>query len=252
MTPDDSAPQVTTVLSRPVVLVRYRPGVAGEAARTVHVVPHPGPVVPGAVSALCGGLLTVEQVETVARGEGMPCILCLLLCSTTSQPSPALPDELCPEAIGVSPEPVVAAGCYLSWGWPVITRRDQVLLVLDGHAVALLIPSDLASQVQPMLVARQCPAPVLAHPDAPGHRVFLAGEPFGAELPWPAGVQPVGGSLPLPPTVTPRGPVRWANLPQAHVLTTCREIDLCSAACTALRAAPVPRPPTVSGQERPW
>ncbi|MGH4020079.1 MAG: hypothetical protein ACRDT0_12765, partial [Pseudonocardiaceae bacterium] len=66
-----------------------------------------------------------------------------------------------------------------------------------------------------------------AHPDAPGHRVFLAGEPFGAELPWPPGVQPVTASLPL---------------------TTCREIDLCVAACTALRPPPAPRPPTAPGQ----
>ncbi|MGH4019359.1 MAG: hypothetical protein ACRDT0_09015 [Pseudonocardiaceae bacterium] len=176
----------------------------------------------------------------------------LIRSSSTLEPPVALPGESLPEVTGVPSEPGAAAGCYRAWGWPVTTRRDQVLLALDHHAVALLIPTALASQVQTMLVARQCPAPVLAHPDAPGHRVFLAGEPFGAELPWPPGVQPVGGSLSLPPTVTPRGPVCWVHLPQAHVLTTCREIDLCSAVCTALRPSPVPRPPTVSGQERPW
>ncbi|MGH4021462.1 MAG: hypothetical protein ACRDT0_19975 [Pseudonocardiaceae bacterium] len=249
----DSTPELITVQARPVVvLARYRPGLDGEAAQTVHVVPHPGPVDSGAVSALCGALLACEQLEIVTPGDGMPCTVCLLIgSSSTPQPPVALPGESLPEVTGVPSEPGAAAGCYRAWGWPVTTRRDQVLLALDHDAVALLIPIDLATQVQPLLATRQCPAPVLAHPDAPQHRVFLAGEPFGAELPWPPGVQPVTGSLPLPPTVTPRGPVRWAHLPQAQPLTTCREIDLCSAVCTALRPSPVPRPPTVSGQERP-
>ncbi|MGH3994235.1 MAG: hypothetical protein ACRDSN_17455 [Pseudonocardiaceae bacterium] len=133
--------------------------------------------------------------------------------SSTLEPPVALPGESLPEVTGVPHEVGAAAGCYRAWGWPVTTRRDQVLLALDHDAVALLIPTALASQVQTMLVARQCPAPVLAHPDAPGHRVFLAGEPFGAE--------------------------------------PCREIDLCVAACTALRPPPAPRPPTAPGQHEP-
>ncbi|MGH3977567.1 MAG: hypothetical protein ACRDRZ_00970 [Pseudonocardiaceae bacterium] len=205
MTPEDGAREVTTVQDRLVVLARYRPGVAGEAARTVHVVPHPGPMDSGAVTALCGALLACEEIETVAPGDGLPCTRCLLLgSSSTPQPSPAALGESGPEVTGVSFEPVAAVGCYRAWGWPVTTRGDH------HQAVALLIPTDLASQVRPTLATRQRPAPVLAHPDAPGHRVFLAGEPFGAE--------------------------------------PCREIDLCVAACTALRPPPAPRPPTAPGQ----
>jgi hypothetical protein len=248
----DGTPEATTVSTRPVMLARYRPDTVGEAARTVHVVPHPGAVASGAVTALCGALLAFGQIETVIPGEGMPCILCVLLrCSSAPQPPPVLPGESRPEDTGVPSEPGAAAADYQARGWPVTTRRDQVLLTLDHQAVALLIPTDLATQVQTILAARQCPTPILAHPDAPEHRVFLAGEPFGAELPWPPGVQPVTGSLPLPPTVTPRGPLRWAHLPQAGALTTCREIDLCIAVCTALRASPVPRPPTAPGQDGP-
>ncbi|MGH4017948.1 MAG: hypothetical protein ACRDT0_01615, partial [Pseudonocardiaceae bacterium] len=179
--------------------------------------------------------------------------VCLLIrSSSTLEPPVALPGESLPEVTGVPHEVGAAAGCYRAWGWPVTTRRDQVLLALDGHAVALLIPTTLATQLEAILATRHCPAPVLAHPDAPGHRVFLAGEPFGAELPWPPGVQPVTGSLPLPPTVTPHGPVRWAQPPRPDALRMqCREIDLLSAACTALRPAPVSRPPTAPGQGRP-
>ncbi|MPZ66862.1 MAG: hypothetical protein GEU83_15595 [Pseudonocardiaceae bacterium] len=78
--------------ARPVVLVRYRPDVTGQASRTVHVVPHPGAVAPAAaVSALCGALLVCEQIETVTPGQGMPCTMCLLLRSSTTQPSQRCP-----------------------------------------------------------------------------------------------------------------------------------------------------------------
>ncbi|MGH4022445.1 MAG: hypothetical protein ACRDT0_25045 [Pseudonocardiaceae bacterium] len=239
--------------TRTLVLMRSRHGVSGEAGHAVHLVLLPSGTERAVetVGTLCGALLEYNEVETVTPGVGMPCTPCLLLCSSTPQPPPVLSGGSRPEDTGVPSEQVAAAGCYRAWGWPVTTRRDHVLLALDHHAVALLIPTNLASQVQPILATRQCPAPVLAHPDAPGHQVFLAGEPFGAPLPWPPGVQPITGSLPLPPTVTPRGPVRWANLPQSRGLTTCREIDLCVAVCTALPPTPAPRPPTASGQGRP-
>ncbi len=62
--------------SRPVVLLRYRPGVVGETARTVHVVPLPpmgrratdGQA--GAVSALCGARLMLTDVEPVTPWRG--------------------------------------------------------------------------------------------------------------------------------------------------------------------------------------
>jgi hypothetical protein len=63
---------------RPVVLVRYRPGVTGETARTVHMVPLPTDQDAGAVGALCGAALLLADIETVTPGQGMPCTLCLL------------------------------------------------------------------------------------------------------------------------------------------------------------------------------
>ncbi|MGH3589783.1 MAG: hypothetical protein ACRDRF_01940 [Pseudonocardiaceae bacterium] len=56
--------------TRPVVLVRYRPRVAGETARIVHVVPaHPGTQTDTAGVALCGALLRPDLVQTVTPGE---------------------------------------------------------------------------------------------------------------------------------------------------------------------------------------
>ncbi|MGH3998577.1 MAG: hypothetical protein ACRDTJ_14075, partial [Pseudonocardiaceae bacterium] len=58
--------------ARPMTLVRYRPGVVGETARTVHLVPLPVGSPAGAVTALCGTLLRREDVEPVTPGQGMP------------------------------------------------------------------------------------------------------------------------------------------------------------------------------------
>lgn len=206
--------EMVKVTTRTVVLVRYRPGVTGQAARTVHLVPRPGSVTHGAaVSSLCGALFTYEQIETVTPGEGMPCTMCLLLC-TSSAPVrlPTLPAE--PNLAGgsgVATGPLATAVGYRAWGWPVTLRRDQVTLNLDRHMLALIIPIGLASKVKTILAARRWPAPVLAHPSTPSHRVVLVGEPYGVALPWPAQVQRATGTLPLPPTVTPRGPVTWAH-----------------------------------------
>ncbi|MGH3571945.1 MAG: hypothetical protein ACRDUW_08980, partial [Pseudonocardiaceae bacterium] len=53
--------------ARPMVLLRYRPGVVGEVSRIVHLVPlPPGAGETGAVGvALCGALLCLGQVEAV-------------------------------------------------------------------------------------------------------------------------------------------------------------------------------------------
>ena len=64
--------------ARPVVLARYRPGVTGETARTVHVVPLPTNGQAGAVSAVCGAVLMLTDIETVTPGAGMPCTMCVL------------------------------------------------------------------------------------------------------------------------------------------------------------------------------
>lgn len=221
-----------------VVLVRYRPDVAGHAPNMVHLVSRPDGRDPeSVVRALCGALLACEQIETVTPGAGMPCTVCLLLRSTSApEQPPALPDESDPDGSkGAATLPVATAASYRSWGWPVSLRRNQVTLDLDDQVVAIILPTDLATEVTAILAARRCPVPALAHPCAPTHRVLLAGEPFGAELPWPAPVQQVAGTLPLPPTATPRGPITWVRTPQPEALRLCREIDLFAAVRTALR-----------------
>ncbi|MGH3836851.1 MAG: hypothetical protein ACRDSF_14315 [Pseudonocardiaceae bacterium] len=82
-----AAGAVAVTGNRPVVLVRYRPGVVGETARIVHVVAaHPGAQTDVAGVALCGTRLRPDLVETVTPGQGMPCSLCVL-----SQASATLP-----------------------------------------------------------------------------------------------------------------------------------------------------------------
>lgn len=220
-----------------VVSVRYRPGVAGHAARTVHLVSRPGSLADGSVvNALCGALLACEQIETTTPASDMPCTVCLLLRSSSApgQP-PALPAEPQPDdSKGAATPPLATAASYRSWGWPVSLRRDQVTLDLDDQVVAIILPTDLATEVTAILATRHCPVPALAHPYAPTHRVLLAGEPFGTVLPWPAQVQQGAGTLPLPPTATPRGPITWVRTPQPDALRLCREIDLFAAVRTAL------------------
>ncbi|MGH3883218.1 MAG: hypothetical protein ACRDS1_18180 [Pseudonocardiaceae bacterium] len=106
--------------TRPVVLLRYRSGVAGEAARVVHVVPLPLGGESGAVGvALCGALLCLDQVEAVTPGRGAPCNLCMVNHLNASAPpasadTPAMAppaDDACSD-IG----PLAAAVCYRVWG----------------------------------------------------------------------------------------------------------------------------------------
>ncbi|MGH3929342.1 MAG: hypothetical protein ACRDTF_05125, partial [Pseudonocardiaceae bacterium] len=61
-----------------VLLVRYRPGVSGTTARTIHLVPVPVQAAAAMVSALCGALLSFDDIEIVQSDEGMPCTACLL------------------------------------------------------------------------------------------------------------------------------------------------------------------------------
>ncbi|MGQ0778013.1 MAG: hypothetical protein ACT4NY_26985 [Pseudonocardiales bacterium] len=127
-----------------------------------------------------------------------------------------------------------------AWGWPVTLRRNQISLNLDSDTVALIIPVPLATEVTAILTQRRCSVPVLAHPYAPEHRILLVAERFGVALPWPPGVHQVAGTLLLPPTVTPRGPITWAQLPEPDTLRLSREIDVLAALRIALNDPPAP------------
>jgi hypothetical protein len=225
------------------MLVRYRPGVVGETARTVHLIPLPVNGWTGAGNALCGALLHPQEIETVNPGQGMPCTACLIT-HVTATPPPS-PDTSPPPAvtIGVGTDPMTAAATYRSWGWPVTLCRDEVWLNLELDTVGLIIPALLAAEVTSILAGRSCPPPVLAHPDAPAHRVLLCSQRHPA-APWPSGIQRMTGTLLLPPTVTPRGPLTWVHPPQPDELWHCREIDVFAALHTALTGQPPLDPPT--------
>jgi hypothetical protein len=226
--------------ARPVVLVRYRPGVTGETARTVHVVPLPTDGQAGAVGALCGATLVLDDIETVTPGQGMPCTLCLL----NQTLSPLHADEPPAGRLNSAGTGLAAAGnTYQDWGWPVIVHRDQVRLSLHHDASALAIPIPLGTEVTQILTQRRCAPPVLAHPYTPEHHILLTGERYGVILPWPAQVHRITGILALPPTATPRGPITWTRPPGADSLRLCREIDLFGALRTALTDAPPGDPP---------
>ncbi len=227
--------------ARPVVLVRYRPGLAGPTVRTVHLVPLPVSGQAGAASALCGAVLRPEEIETVHPGQGMPCTPCMISQVAGTIPPPATRPSAAPapDATGTNERPAAVGVDYRAWGWPVTTRRDQVRLSLERDLVALITPIVLAVQVRAILIRRRCPPPVLAHPYAPEHQVLLAGERYEVALSWPPGVHRVTGALLLPPTMTPRGPIAWVQPPQQDSLRQCREIDVRA----AVRAAHSDPPP---------
>ncbi|HEY6422315.1 MAG TPA: hypothetical protein VIY28_03520 [Pseudonocardiaceae bacterium] len=129
---------------------------------------------------------------------------------------------------------------YRKLGWPVRQQGGQLVLPLGKCATAQIVPADLAEPITQMLIALARPVPVLLHPDAPGHWVLIAGEPYGVPLPWPDTVQVITGMLGLPPGQTPHGPLRW-HRPPTHPLANCREIDVFAAARTAEKAAQIAR-----------
>ncbi|MPZ67071.1 MAG: hypothetical protein GEU83_16720 [Pseudonocardiaceae bacterium] len=135
----------------PVVAVRYRYGLAGEATRAVHLVALPVRAGAGAVSALCGSLLVGDRIETVEPGEGMPCTMCVLFRSHTRPPQ-QLSTSPSPQDQDVDNSQAMAG--YRVWGWPVTCHEDRLLLTLGSEATALLIPLGLADRVQTILVAR--------------------------------------------------------------------------------------------------
>jgi hypothetical protein len=224
--------------ARPVVLVRYRSGVAGETSRLVHVVPLSlAGQTSAAGLALCGALLCPDEVETVAPGHGVPCSLCLISHVSGDVPPTSVTARPA-EAPGSETGPLAAAVGYRVWGWPVVLRGEQVWLTLEPNIVALIIPVLLAVPVADILNQRRCPPPVLVDPDMLEHRVVLAGQPYGVGLPWPSGVHRVTGPVLLPPTRIARGLVTWVYPPQADALQLCREIDVFAALRTALRDPP--------------
>lgn len=197
----------TRVLS----LMRLRPGVCGEAGRSVHLVSVPRDAEEsGVMGALCGVSLVADQIETVAPRVGMPCARCLLHRDSTA---------------------------YRRWGWPVTVRGNQVLLTLGFEASALVLPDGLAEAVTAVLTGRDHPTPALVNPGAPQDWVLVVGEPYGIALPWPPTVRPLTGTLPLPPSITSLGPIVWRRAPATPELAECREIDLFSAVRTVLAAA---------------
>ncbi len=231
--------RTAVVGARPVVLLRYRPGVTGETERVVHLMPLPAHGQVGATGvALCGALLCSDQVEVVNPGHGMPCSRCMINHVSTS-PAP-MPAETRATASPVddSRRDTRVAACYREWGWSVMLRGDQIWLNLEPEMVALIIPVPLAEQVAEILRRRRCLPLVLVHPDAPEHQVLLVGERYGVALPWPPGVRRATGTLPLPPTMTPRGPVTWVYRPEGDGLRMCREIDVFAALRTVLRDPP--------------
>jgi hypothetical protein len=219
-------------VARPVVLVRYRPEVAGETARMVHLVPLPTAEQAGAVEALCGAALLLPNMETVTPGEGMPCTACVINHLTRTTPTAEVPTGG-PDIAGAAAL-AIGGACYQQWGWPVMLHRNQVRLSLHPDVSAVAIPLSLCTKVIKVLTLWRCAPPVLAHPDTPEHRIVLTGQRFGVRLPWPAQVHEITGDLLLPPTLTARGAITWARAPREDSLLLCREIDLFGAVRTAL------------------
>jgi hypothetical protein len=229
------------VAARPVMLVRYRPGVTGETARTVHVVPLPTDERAGVVGALCGAVLMLHDMQILTPGEGMPCTLCVLTL-VTSTPTIGKPPTDSSNNAGAG----LAAGgiAYQRWGWPVTLHGDQVRLNLYSDVSALTMPVPLCTEVTQILTDRGCAPPVLAQPSTPEHHIILTGERYGVPLPWPPQVHQVTGILLLPPTVTPCGPIIWSQPPQEDSLRVCREIDALGALRTVLHDSPLGDPPS--------
>lgn len=240
--------------ARPLVLLRYRPGLVAEAARVVHLVTLPQGCPPATLTAWCGEALRPEQVEQVNPGEaGAPCDKCAISHAITTpsaaQADPSTPDlsTMSSAATGVAewdPQagPGVTGVIYRQWGWPVSLGAEQVWLSLSGIAVALLVPAPLASRVLLILAQRHCSPLVLAHPATPDHWVLLGAEPFPVALGWPPGVHRISTRVLLPPSMTPYGVLTWVHPPQPDALRLTREIDILAAIRTALAAPPSDAP----------
>ncbi len=223
---------------RSVMLVRYRAGLTGQVGRTVHLVSLRDRCAAGMVDTLCGSLMSLDSVEAVPLGAGMPCSACVIHhvsampAAAVPQPSPVdSPDR--PESGGADH---VDTATYQAWGWPVTQHCDQIQLNLECEASAIAIPISLSAELTQILTARRCAPAVLAHPDSPEHHIVLVGERYGAMLPWPSSVHEVTGALTLPSTMTAQGPITWILPPCQDSLRLSREIDVFGALRAALSA----------------
>jgi hypothetical protein len=142
----------TVARARPVVLLRYRPGIGGRTTRVVHLVPQPLAHQPDTAGiAFCGALLRPELVETVSPGQGARCILCTI---NHGAAAPA-------GRISRKTDAGTAASRYRAWGWgwPVTPRGHQVWLDLEPNTVALTIPAPLVPEATKLLHQWRCPPP---------------------------------------------------------------------------------------------
>jgi hypothetical protein len=234
-------PGAEVAAARPVILVRYRPGVVGETARTVQVVPLPTDGQAGMLGALCGAVGMLTDMKTVIPGEGMPCTLCVVTLVTSTPAIGEPPAGSSAEGAGAG----LAAGgvTYQGWGWPVTVHGGQVRLSPCREVSAWAMPVPLCTGVTRSLINRGYAPAVLAHPYTPDHHIILTGERYGVTLPWPRHVHQVIGVLLLPPTITPRAPITWTQPPQEDSLRLGREIDLLGALRIVLYDSPPVDPP---------
>ncbi len=140
--------EVNPVDPRPVVLARYQPGVHAQWGHLVHAVFYRGPVTAGMVSARCGALLDLCQIETVTPGQGIPCTRCLQLRRATAPGWDVVGGNR-----GGNPPVAAATGYRGLFGWAVSLHRDQVWLSLDRQVSVLLIPTAPATDAQAILAA---------------------------------------------------------------------------------------------------
>ena len=218
------------VANQSVLPVRCRVDEADQADCTVHLVPMPRASRAGEISAVCGALLWLDEIERADPGDAMSCSACTAAVTRI----PDGPTDPSPASSGGADAELVDAATYQRWGWPVTQRRDLVKLDMDGEASAIAIPVPLCTEVTRILVARHCAPAVLAHPYAGEHHMVLTGERFGALLPWPPEVYQVNCSLMLPPTKTLCGPITWVHPPSRDSLRLSREIDVFGALRTVL------------------
>ena len=130
----------------PVMLVRYRPGVAHHTARAVHLVPMPDGRA-DTVDTLCGARLDLEEIETLSSGQGVPCMRCVLHQVRATAPV-VEPPVGSPNTQGTG---LIHGVVYQAWGWPVIQQRDQIRLSLDCDVSAIKIPILLSTEVTQIL-----------------------------------------------------------------------------------------------------
>jgi hypothetical protein len=238
--PGESGAGAAVMADQSMMLVRYRAGVTGQTARTVHLVSLRDRCEAGVVGTLCGSLMSLEAIEVVTPGRGMPCSACVIHHVSAMPPAAEQRQPLVdrPDRWGSGGASQLGLATYEAWGWPVTQHRDQIRLSLECEASAIAIPVRVSAELIQILAARHCAPAVLAHPDVPEHHIVLAGERYGVRLPWPSGAHQVAGALMLPPTMAPRGPITWIQPPYRDSLRLSREIDVFGSLRAVLRDTP--------------